>query len=223
MTPLRFGVIGVGVIGAAHATFLAQLPETRLVSIADTDGAHREYVATNTGAQAFGDYRQLLEHGDLDAVLVATPHPLHEEITCAAAERGLHVLCEKPLADSVASADRMIACCRSAGVLLGVVFQQRADPSRRAMKRLVSEGTIGPLHRVAMTVTLYRPQAYYDSASWRGTWKGEGGGILMQAAHALDQIAWMAGMPRSVQALTLTRLHDIETENTAVALLDYGQ
>jgi predicted dehydrogenase len=180
-------------------------------------------MACETGAKPYADYRQLIDTSGIEAVVIATPHPLHRAMTEYAARRGIHVLCEKPIAVSVAEADSMIEVCRASGVLLGVVFQQRTEPSRRTMKRLIERGVLGELYRVSMTVSYYRPQAYYDVAAWRGTWKGEGGGILMnQAAHALDQLVWMGGLPQRVQAMTRTRLHKVEVENTALVMLDYG-
>jgi len=220
--PVCFGVIGVGGMGAAHAAFLTELEETRLVGVTDLNPQSAHRVANERNCHAEKDYERLLDRGDIEAVIIATPHPLHAPMTCAAAQRGIHVLCEKPLAASVGAADAMREVCKSHGVLLGTVFQQRTDPSRRTMKRMLTEGALGELHRVSLSVCYYRPQSYYDSAPWRGTWRGEGGGILMQAAHALDQLAWLAGMPARVQSLTLTRLHEIETENTAVSILDYG-
>lgn len=218
--PVNFGVIGVGVIGAAHARFVGELEETRLVAVADCDAATLQRVARERKCRAFTNGYEMLDSGGVSAVIIATPHPLHGELTRYAAARKIHVLCEKPLAASVADADAMIRSCRENGVLLGTVFQQRTEPLRRTMKRLVGE--LGEIYRVSLSVCYYRPQSYYDSADWRGTWRGEGGGILMQAAHALDQLAWLVGMPERVQALTLTRLHQIETENTAVSILDYG-
>ncbi len=221
--PVRFGVIGVGGMGAAHAAFVAQMDETRLVAVADINPQTAAGIARKRGCHAETDYHRLLERDDIEAVIIATPHPLHAEMTLAAAQRGIHVLCEKSLAPSVAAADAMIEACQLHGVLLGTVFQQRTDPSRRMMQRLIAGGALGELHRVSLSVCYYRPQSYYDSAPWRGTWSGEGGGILMQAAHALDQLVWLAGSPARVQALTFTRLHRIEVENTAVSILDYGE
>ncbi len=221
--PVRFGVIGVGGMGAAHANYIAEMTETHLVAVADPEPERTGRVARETKSKAFSDYRQLIDESGIEAIVVSAPHPFHREMTEYAAQRGIHVLCEKPIAVSVAAADSMIATCRANDVLLGIVFQQRTEPSRRAMKRLIEEGTLGEIYRVSMTVPYYRPQAYFESAPWRGTWKGEGGGILMnQAAHALDQVAWMGGLPQRVQAMTMTRLHEVEVENTALAMLDYG-
>lgn len=221
--PVAFGVVGVGGMGAAHAAFLCQMEEARLVAVTDSDCLAAKKVALQWNCAVESDYLALMNRGDIEAVIIATPHPLHAAMTLAAASRGIHVLCEKPLADSVASADAMIEACRVGGVLLGTVFQQRTDPSRRTLKRMMERGELGELHRVSLSVCYYRPQSYYDSAPWRGTWNGEGGGILMQAAHALDQLAWLAGSPARVQALTLTRLHEIGVENTVVSILDYGK
>jgi predicted dehydrogenase len=165
----------------------------------------------------------MLCEAGLDAVIIATPHYFHPPIAEFAAKQGVHVLSEKPIAVSVAAADRMVNACREANVLLGVMFQQRLDAPRATMKRLLDGGALGEIHRVSLTVPWYRPQVYYDSGAWRGTWKGEGGGILMnQAPHSLDQLVWLGGSPQRVQAMASTRLHRIEVENTATALLDYG-
>jgi predicted dehydrogenase len=162
--PVRFGVIGVGGMGAAHATYLAQMEETHLVTVADVDENSARRIACETGAKAYADYRQLIDAGGIEAVVIATPHPFHRAMTEYAARHGIHVLCEKPIAVSVAEADSMIEVCRASEVLLGVVFQQRTEPSRRTMKRLIDRGVLGELYRVSMTVSYYRPQAYYDVA-----------------------------------------------------------
>jgi predicted dehydrogenase len=222
--PLQLGVIGVGQMGSAHASAIAELEEVRVVAVADVDAAQAEAVGRAIGARAFTDSHALIRRGGVEAVLIATPHPLHVPIALYAAKRGVHVLSEKPLAISAAAADRVIATCRAQGVLLGVMFQQRTDPSWRTIKRLVEGGTLGAVYRLSLVTTAYRPQAYYASAAWRGTWDGEGGGVLMnQAPHALDLFLWIGGMPRAVQGLAATRLHPITVEDVALALCDYGQ
>jgi len=224
MNPVRFGIVGVGGMGGHHARMLKELPEAELVAVADVNHETSGKVAAETGARAFADARELLESG-VEAVLIATPHPFHAAVTLEAAHRGVHVLSEKPLAVSVSEADAMMRACDDAHVLLGVMFQQRTEGARRVMREMIGRGDLGPLHRIAMTAPWYRTQAYYDSGSWRGTWQGEGGGILMnQAPHSLDQFVWLFGRsPRSVQAICDTRLHSIEVENVAVALCDYGE
>lgn len=225
MTPVRFGIVGVGGMGGNHARMFGDLPEVQLVAVADVNPDTTRKVALESGARGFASAGDLLAHGEVEAVLIATPHLFHEPVAVEAASRGIHVLSEKPLAVSVSGADSMIRACDDAGVLLGVMFQQRTEGARRAMKAMIENGELGELHRISMTAPWYRTQAYYDSGAWRGTWKGEGGGILMnQAPHSLDQFVWLFGRsPQSVQAICDTRLHSIEVENLAVAVCDYGE
>jgi predicted dehydrogenase len=222
--PLKLGVIGVGQMGSVHVRQLAPLDEVRVIAVADVDAARAQAIGEATGARAFPDARTLLRQGEVEAILIATPHPLHASIAAEAARRGVHVLSEKPLAVSVAEADRVVARCRAHGVLLGVMFQQRTDPTWRTIKRLVDAGVLGQVYRLSLVTSTYRPQAYYASAAWRGTWAGEGGGVLVnQAPHALDLFLWLGGMPRAVQGLAATRLHAMAVEDVALAFCDYGQ
>ncbi len=223
MKKVKFGIIGVGNMGRPHAQTMAKSEEAEVTAIADVNFEAARAVADEVGAQAFGDYKQLIRKGGVEAIIIATPHLLHPPVAAYAARHGVHVLSEKPLAVAVSQADKMIEACRDANVLLGVVFQQRTEAARIKMKSMVDEGVLGTLHRVAMSAPWYRPQSYYDSGSWRGTWNGEGGGILMnQAPHSLDQFLWIGGKPKSAQAIAATRLHNIEVENLALSILDYG-
>ena len=225
MQPVQLGIIGLGNMGASHARSMADIPEVKLVAVADEEFARAQKMGAEVGVRAFAGASELLAAGEVEAVLIATPHFFHPTIALEAAALGIHVLSEKPLAVSVSAADAMIAACEKAGVLLGVVFQQRTDPARIELHKMLRRGDLGRLHRINMVAPWYRTQAYYDSGAWRGTWKGEGGGILMnQAPHSLDQFVWLFGRsPRSVQAICDTRLHGIEVENLAVAICDYGE
>lgn len=223
MEPVKFGIVGVGGMGAAHVKIVSEMEEAKLVAVADVNGETARRVAEETGAKAFVDYKQLIRKGGVEAVVIATPHYFHPPVAEYAAKHGVHVLSEKPIAVTVAAADKMIEVCRANNVLLGIMFQQRTDGARVKMKQLVDSGAVGELHRVTMVSPWYRTQAYYDSGSWRGTWKGEGGGILMnQAPHSLDQFVWIGGMPQAVQAIATTRHHNIEVENSGLAIFDYG-
>ena len=225
MKPVRFGIIGVGGMGGGHARSFAKFEGVELTAVADISVETAEKVAAETGAQGFGSAESLLDSGLVDAILIATPHFFHPPVAIYAASKGVHVLSEKPVAVTVSQADAMIEACEKAGVLLGVVFNQRTEGLKPMMKSLIDEGKLGELHRIALSAPWYRPQAYYDSGSWRGTWKGEGGGILMnQAPHHLDLFGWLMGQkPVSVQAICETRLHSIEVENTATAVIDFGE
>jgi len=147
--PVTFGVIGVGQMGSVHARTMAQLDEVRVVAVADVDAERARVIGEAIGARVFTDARELLRTGSVEAVLLATPHPLHAPIAAYAARWGVHVLSEKPLAVSVAAADRLVATCRAHGVLLGVMFQQRTAPTWRAVKQLVDEGVLGEIYRLS--------------------------------------------------------------------------
>jgi predicted dehydrogenase len=219
---LRYGLIGAGVVSGLHLDAIAQLEDVELVGITalsvDAAGARgREY-----DARAFETTDGLLAEG-LDVVAVCTPHPSHAELTIAALEAGAHVLCEKPLAPEVREADAMIAAADAAGRLLGVCFQQRFRPVIAAARALVVEGSLGSLLRASIVDPLYRPHAYYRAADWRGTWKGEGGGVLMnQAPHTLDLLCHLTGLPVSVTGIAERRGQPMETEDTATALFSYA-
>ncbi|HEX9998585.1 MAG TPA: Gfo/Idh/MocA family oxidoreductase [Abditibacterium sp.] len=224
MNPVRFGVIGVGGMGGGHARSIGTLEEAQLVAVADISAETAQKVADETGAKAFTDANDLIDNGNVEAILIATPHFFHPPVAEYAASKGVHVLSEKPIAVTVSAADKMVEVARQNNVLLGVMFQQRTEGVRLKIKEMLDAGAVGEVHRISMTAPWYRPQAYYGSGSWRGTWKGEGGGILMnQAPHSLDQFVWLAGgSPLSVQAIADTRLHQIEVENTAMAICDFG-
>ncbi len=223
MKPVKYGVIGVGGMGAGHCSLLHEMPETELVAVADVNAETAKTTGEKYGAKPFIDYKKMIRSGGVEAIAIVTPHFFHPVIAQYAAQHGVNVMTEKPLAVTVKAGDKMIASCAEAGVLLGVMFQQRLQPWRKKMRELVQAGELGALHRISMSVPWYRTQAYYNSGSWRGTWKGEGGGVLMnQAPHSLDQFIWLGGQPKSVQAIATTRLHDIEVENTAAAIFDYG-
>ena len=219
---IRYGLIGAGVVAGMHLEALAALEDVELVGIAAHDRAGAEARASEYGCRAFATGEELLAQ-ELDVVAIGTPHPSHAGLTIAALESGAHVLCEKPLAPEAREADAMIAASERTGRLLGVCFQQRFRPVIVAAKRLIDEGRLGPLVRASVVDPWYRPHAYYASADWRGTWKGEGGGILMnQAPHTLDLLCHLAGPPATAWGLAQRRAQPMEAEDTATALVTYA-
>ncbi len=223
---VRFGVIGVGNMGAAHSRWLKQGKGrgATLGAICDIDPA-KKALADELGVPFFQNYIELYDSGLVDAVLIATPHYWHAPQTVAAAKRGLHVICEKPVSVTVGHARTMVQACQDAGVHFAVMFMQRLRPAMQKMKQIIDSGQLGEISRISMVASNWlRTQSYYNSGGWRGTWIGEGGGILMnQAPHSLDLFLWMAGqMPNSVTASIQTREHKIEVENTANAIIDFG-
>ncbi len=226
MKKVRFGIIGCGSMGRGHVRLIveAQARDFCLTAVADVVPQRAQELAEQYDLAAFGDGYKLIDSGACDAVLIATPHYFHPPLAIAAARKGLHVLTEKPVAVSVGPARAMVAECKKRGVALGVMFQHRNRPNMKKMKQMVEAGAIGEIFRCQLIgSSWYRTQAYYDSGAWRGTWDGEGGGILLnQAPHSLDLFQWICGMPRRVTATVHTRAHKIEVENTANAILEYG-
>ncbi|HLX21596.1 MAG TPA: Gfo/Idh/MocA family oxidoreductase [Gaiellaceae bacterium] len=214
---LRYGIFGAGVVVPMHLEGIAALDDVELVGISAFAGAPE--LAEQAGTTAYADNAELLAEG-LDVAVVCTPHPSHPELTIEALATGAHVLVEKPIAVQVRDADVMIAAADDANRLLGVCFQQRFRPVIMAARNLVDE--IGALIRASIVDPLYRPNSYYRTASWRGTWAGEGGGVLMnQAPHTLDLLCHLAGPPATVWGKAWRRSQPIETEDTATALLEF--
>ncbi len=192
-----------------------------VVAVHDVDEAAAARVAAERGVPAARSLGALLEH-DADAVAVLAPHPAHAAIVHAALEAGFHVLVEKPLAVTVAEADTLVDAARRAGRVLAVALQQRSRAEVQAARRLVLSGQLGALRRVGLVASWPRRSSYFGTAPWRGTWDGEGGGILInQGQHDLDLVCHLAGLPAVVEARTAAVAHPTETEDTAAALLQW--
>jgi predicted dehydrogenase len=220
---VRFGVIGTGGMGSGHVEMIPQIPETTLMAVCDVDPKAREAAAAKSGVPAFATHEELLESGLVDAVVIATPHYFHPPIALAAFRKGIHVLSEKPLAVTVAAADSMIAGAKESGCKFGVMYQMRSEPPNVAARKIVESGVLGEIYRTNLVMGWYRSQAYYNSGGWRATWAGEGGGVLInQAPHYLDLFTWLGGLPKTIKGETRTRLHDIEVEDEAFAILEYA-
>jgi predicted dehydrogenase len=219
---LRYGVIGAGVVAPLHLAAIAALDGVELVGISALDLELATALAQAAGVAVFVDHRELLAL-EPDVVVICTPHPSHPALTIDALEAGAHVLVEKPLAVEAREADEMIDAAARAGRLLGVCFQQRFRPVIVAAHELIASGRLGELVRASIVDPLYRPNSYYGTASWRGTWEGEGGGVLMnQAPHTLDLLCHLAGPPAAVWGVSRRRSQPMEAEDTATALLEYG-
>ncbi|MFH0911750.1 MAG: Gfo/Idh/MocA family oxidoreductase [Planctomycetota bacterium] len=220
---LRMGVIGTGSMGMGHCeTIRARVPEMRLAAVCDGVPAMAERAGTAFGVPHFTSYRDLIRAKLVDAVVVPTPHPTHAEISIACMKAGLHVMCEKPLSETVSSADRMIATARKHRVAFAVMFQRRFDPAIDKAMELVRTGKLGAIYRTLLICPEFRTQAYYDSGSWRATWSGEGGGVMMnQGPHIIDIFVQLTGLPVKVRGRLETRFHTIEVEDLAEATLTY--
>jgi predicted dehydrogenase len=220
---MRFAVIGVGAnVFNMHAPAI-EASRLELVGVADVNLESAEQRAEQLGCPAFADHREMLAQVRPDAVAVLVPHPLHASIAIDCLRSGAHVLVEKPIAAEVGEADRVIATADEVNRYLAVNLQQRTRVEIRAAKRLITSGKLGELQRVHMTAIWTRPASYYRLAGWRGTWAGEGGGVLMnQSPHSLDLVCHLAGQPARVVAWNRTLYHSIETEDTSLAMLEWA-
>lgn len=220
----RVAVIGTGRMGGRHARNLlaGRVKGAVLGAVCDTDAAVLEKYAGRT--KTFADFREMIEEGAADAAVVATPHPLHGEITEYCLTRGVPVLCEKPLCVTAAEARKVVVCAEKTGTPAAVMLNQRTNPLYARARRLVAGGVLGEIRRVNFIITnWYRSQAYYDRNSWRGSYRGEGGGTLInQCSHQLDLLQWITGMPVSVTASCRTRNRNISAENEITAVFEYA-
>jgi UDP-N-acetyl-2-amino-2-deoxyglucuronate dehydrogenase len=220
---IRIGLIGAGNISATHARAVAGIADARVAAVYGPSRARAEQLAASCGAHAVDSVDELFEREPLDLVMIGTPSGLHGAHGAAAAQRGVHVLVEKPLEISVARADALIDTARDAAVSLGVIFQDRLKPDVRLLKARIDEGALGTPLLVRAQVPWWRPPDYYRQSSWRGTWALDGGGALMnQAIHTVDLACWLCGPVTRVSGRTATRFHSIEVEDTAVAVLEFA-
>lgn len=221
---MRFAIVGAGVISPLHARAILAHPEAELTAIVDEVPEKAEALAKEFGSPpTFTTLEQMLKEAEVDAVCVCVPSGLHRNVTVASARAGKHVLCEKPLGITAEDMDVMIEACRTHGVKLATVFQKRTTELALLTKKAVDEGKLGRLVLGDAYLKYYRSREYYKSAGWRGTWALDGGGALMnQGVHGVDIIRWLMGDVESVFAYASPLIHDIEVEDTAVAVVKYA-
>ncbi len=218
----RLGVIGLGLMGQEHCANLHKVPEVQLTAVCDGYAPNAAKVGTLHGVPFFSDHREMINQGLCDAVLIATPHPAHYPVALDVIRAGLPLLCEKPITERLSTAERLVRLARQKGVPFGVVFQRRLEPVFAKAIEWVKSGALGKIRRTTLICPEFRTQSYFNSGSWRGTWAGEGGGVLInQAPHYLDLLLLLGGMPCDVFGRCETRLHQIEVEDVAEALLRY--
>lgn len=221
MNTVRLGIIGLGNIGKYHAEYLLNRKVTRCALTAVADGFAPLDRYAQESLKTFTDGEALIRSGLVDAVVIATPHYQHTTLGISAIEAGLHVMVEKPISVHKADAEQLIAAHRARpDRVFAAMFQLRTEPRYMKIKRLIEAGDLGTLVRTSWIMTdWYRTEAYYASGGWRATWKGEGGGVLLnQCPHNLDILQWLCGMPQSVRGFCqLGRYHAIEVEDNVTA------
>ncbi|HKV59700.1 MAG TPA: Gfo/Idh/MocA family oxidoreductase [Ktedonobacteraceae bacterium] len=221
--PLRFGLVGCGVIGPVHAEALATLPDALLVAAADFDIERAQRLTAKYGGTPYHDLQSMLQHERLDVVIVCTPSGLHGEHACQIMRSGRHVIVEKPMEIRREVLDEMQRVQQETGVKMAVISQHRFDPASQQVRQLVDDKAFGRLVLGNAMIPWWRSQAYYNSGAWRGTWKLDGGGVLMnQSIHSIDLLQWLMGPVKSVMAYTGTLVHRMETEDVAVATLRFA-
>lgn len=223
MNKVRLGIIGVGGMGSAHAKEVmdGKVPRCELTAICDLDTS---LFAKYPGIKTYDDSAKLIRSGNVDAVLVATPHYFHTTIGIDALQNGIHTLVEKPISVHKADAEKLIAAHSDPKIKFAAMFNQRTDPYYIKMHDLISKGEIGKIQRSNWIITnWFRTESYYRSGGWRATWAGEGGGVLVnQCPHNLDLYQWLCGMPSAITAIGgLGKYHDIEVEDDVSALFEY--
>lgn len=224
MQKVKTAIIGCGKVGHLHAQALQTVPESEFVAVCGRDVAKTAAFARQYGVAAFTDLGKMLDVSGAQMLCVCTPHPLHAAATVLAAQRGVHILVEKPLASSLADCDRMIRAAREHRVKLGTMSQRRFYAPCQRIKRAIDEGRAGIPILGSVTMYGWRDEAYYQSDPWRGTWEGEGGGVLVnQAPHQLDLLRWYMGPISELAGFWGNLNHPyIEVEDTAVAIVRFA-
>src|SRR5712671_1541353 len=224
MTKVRLGIIGMGNIGQHHQAYLSagKINRAELVAVSDAVASKLEKYKP---LAIFTDGEEMLRSGLVDAVIIATPHYQHTTLGIAALKQGIHVMVEKPISAHKADAERLIAAHQKQSKLVFAgMFQLRAEPRYLKIQKLIQSGELGEVVRMSWIMTdWFRTEAYYASGGWRATWKGEGGGVLLnQCLHNLDVMQWLLGMPARVRGFCqLGRFHDIEVEDNVSAYLEF--
>ncbi|WP_024368039.1 Gfo/Idh/MocA family protein [Arthrobacter sp. TB 26] len=221
---LRVGIAGCGAISRNHLEAFRALDDVEIVGVCDIDPDRARKTAAAWGVTAAVETVHELLALDLDVVSVCTPHPTHEEVVLQAAAAGVHILCEKPIAIELASAERMVNACDDAGVTLGVLFQRRFWPAAQRIRAAIDDGTLGRPIMGQCSVMLHRDPDYYSRDAWRGTWANDGGGVLMtQAIHYIDLLQWFMGDVAEVYGKINTFKHGrhIEVEDSATAVITF--
>lgn len=225
MDEVRIGIIGSGVMGQAHMRNVKNTKRVKLAAICDMNAEAVKRLSEEHGVKGFTDANEMFKSGLIDAVMIATPHYSHTPLTLAAFEAGIHVLCEKPIAVHKADAEIMLEAHKKHPELkFAAMFNCRTLPPFKKLKELIDSGEIGKIQRVNWIITTwFRSQSYYNSGTWRATWKGEGGGVLLnQCPHQLDLFQWLFGMPEKVQAFCgIGKYHNIEVEDEVTAFMEF--
>ncbi len=228
MNKVKFGIVGVGNMGSSHTKSITELPHCELTAVCDINpkAFDRVYEPVRDKVAKYTDVDQFLAEADIDAVIVAVPHYDHPEIAIKAMRAGKHLIVEKPIAVHKAAAEKLLGEAEKyPNLVKSCMFNQRTIPAHIKIKEMIDSGELGKITRVNWIITdWFRSQIYYDSGDWRASWRGEGGGVLLnQCPHQLDLMQWFFGLPCKVRASAkLGKYHNIEVEDEVNAYLEYA-
>jgi predicted dehydrogenase len=222
-TPIGFSIVGTGMIAEFHAQAIAQIPEARLISAYSRGPEKCREFAAKLGCKAAASIEELIADPEVQAVCITTPSGAHAEAAVPLLLAGKAVLCEKPMEVTDEAVKSIINASKTGGGLLAGVFQNRLGNAARLMKAAVEAGRFGRLTLCSAYIKWWRSDEYYTSSGWKGTWKLDGGGALMnQGIHAVDLLTWLVGLPKRVGAFSATLAHPMmETEDTLSATLQF--
>ena len=227
---IRIAVIGIGSMGMDHLRSIAKTANTELAAICDLDREKADRLAEEYAVKAFYDHKNLLEWGEFDGILIATPHYNHTVVAIDAFEKGFHVLTEKPVGVHANDIKKMTSAWERAKsknpkIVFAAMFQMRTQGHWKKIKDLIDSGELGKLVRTTWIITdWFRTQSYYDNGDWRATWKGEGGGVLLnQCPHQLDLYQWFVGVPDKITGYaSIGKYHTIEVEDEVTGFFQYN-
>lgn len=229
MEKVRLGIIGLGAQGGAYAGFIAEgrVKNMAIGAICDTDPEKKEVAKEKyPDVPFYDDYIEMLESGDVDAIVTCVPHYLHPEMGIESLKRDIHALVEKPAGVYTKQVKELNEfAATKPEITFGIMFNQRTNELYQKVKEVIDNGEIGNIRRTNWIITTWwRPQGYYDQSAWRATWEGEGGGVLVnQAPHQLDLLQWICGVPKKVYSnVKYGYQRDIAVEDEVTTLLDYG-
>lgn len=219
---ISFGIVGCGIIARYHAMAIADVPGARLIGACSKTFRSTEKFCGEFNVHAFASYEEMLASDELDAVVICTPSGDHAGQILSALKAGKHVVVEKPMCLTLAEADAVVELSEKLGLMVCVISQTRFSDGVQAIKQAIDANELGCLVSASLTMRYYRDQAYYNTAQWRGTIAGDGGGVLMnQGIHGIDVLCYLMGKPVGVTGYSRTLLRDIEVEDTAVGALEF--
>lgn len=225
---IRLGVVGFGVQGSNYTKLLynENIPFMKVVGICNDNIEKNEFIKNHyPEIIIYKSYKNMIDSGNIDAIVITTPHYLHSKIAIYALNRNIHVLNEKPAGVYTKQVLKINECAINSNAKYAMLLNQRANPLYQKIKKIIDNGDIGNIRKTNWLVTSWwRPQAYYDQSNWRATWGGEGGGVLLnQSVHQLDLILWLAGIPKTVYGILKNGYQrNISVEDDATIFFDYG-